>query len=790
MPLPGPDTHVVELRVPGLIGTDDDNLLDATGTVDVAGDGVGRVIRPCDRLRRPAPGPVLQIPGRSVPRTLEGYLWNRMTSGGAAKAAWALLFPFSLANVAQWMLPPESDSSRLSAPLSAVCRSLLRVAALLLTMLLIGQLAVVTLDLVAAQCLSPRTECLPEAPSWLRNAGVRTAVGVLPLLAVVGVLFAVASASWDVRTDRLRERRPDLPGGTLVDDERETTTLRCLHTVSALATVALAVLGGPRTPPDHTVETVAWVLSLALLGFAVGAAAFRTHRLLGPVPRSVLLGLASVLVGVASIAGTPLSTRSTETATTGAGATVELIAAALLGVCVVFALLLIPAAVTARRAWAALPHRLRPWAGGWAAAPTLALAGLLGGGFGAGLAIAARHALDSEELSLPHGYTLITLLWGAGLAFAALVAASVLTIAVPLRRLRRGIPEVLQLMDTREADLDTAADAWTRAAWERKNLHRTVLTVVSAMSVGAAVLVVMRIATTEIPAVLQPLSTVGVVALGVLAVALLRAVYTAATGTQRVRHLAAFADLVCFWPRAAHPVVPPSYALKVIPELAERSKEHLREPGCRVVLAGYHVGGLLALMTVGRLTTELSDAELERLGLLTAGMPLQWGYQRAFPGVFGHDALVRLYGALGGRWRGLCRGTDTFGGGATTWRHRVEDGELVGVGYLPEGGVGPLGTAEQGPHGALVLGGDHWLPDPMPKPVSGRRWAPGVRKHTDYLADPEWDRAVAYAAGLEKPSPTIPEPSHPVGPTSDLKDVPGEPRNGSGRVTGSSLQSP
>src|SRR5690606_39824215 len=54
---------------------------------------------------------------------------------------------------------------------------------------------------------SPRTECLPEAPSWLRNAGVRTAVGVLPLLAVVGVLFAVASASWDVRTDRLRERR-------------------------------------------------------------------------------------------------------------------------------------------------------------------------------------------------------------------------------------------------------------------------------------------------------------------------------------------------------------------------------------------------------------------------------------------------------------------------------------------------------------------------------------------------------------------------------------------------------
>ncbi len=787
VPLPGPDTHVVELRVPGLIGTGDDNLLDSTGTVDVAGDGVGRIIRPCDRLRRPAPGPVLQTPGRSVPRTLEGYLWNSMTSDGAAKAAWALLFPFSLANVAQWMLPPESDSSRLSAPLSTVCRALLRIAALLLTMLLVGQLAVVTLDLVAAQCLLPGTACLDDAPSWLRDSpGLRTAVGVLPLLAVVGVLFAVSSTSWSVRPARLRERRTDLPGGTLVDDERETTTLRCLHTAAALATVTLSLFDGPRTPPDRTTDTVVWALALVLLGFTVGATAFQAHRLLTPIPRAFVITLALALVGVASIAGTPLSTDSTETAVTGAGATVELIAAALFVVCVVFALLLVPTAIVARREWAALPRRLRPWAGGWAAAPILVLAALLGGGFGAGMAIAARYALDSD-LSLPRGYTLITLLWGAGLAFAVLVAASVFTIAVPLRRLRRGVPEVLRLMDTQKDDLDTAADAWERAAWERKNLHRAVLAVVLMMSVGATALVVVRVAAVEIPAALQPLSTVGVVALGVLAVALLRAVYTTATGEQRVHYLAAFADLVCFWPRAAHPVVPPSYALKVVPELAARAKEHLREPGTRVVVAGYHVGGLLAVITAGRLTAALSDSELERLGLLTAGTPLQWGYQRAFPGVFGHDALVRLYGTLEGRWRGLCRGTDTFGGGATTWRHQVTDGELIGFGYLPDGDVGPLGAADKGPHGTLVLGGDHWLPDPMPGPVHGRRWAPGIRRHTDYIAEPEWDRAVAYAAGLAGSSPAIPEPTRPTGPIPMPGNILGEPRTGKSQVDGSPL---
>ncbi|MFF5987775.1 hypothetical protein [Prauserella flavalba] len=745
MPLPGPDARVVELRVPGLIGTSGESLLDSVGTVDVAGDGVGRVIRPSDRLRRPAPGPVLQALGRSVPRTLEGYLWNRMTSGGAAKATWALLFPFSLANVAHWMLPPVPEGRRLAAVLGVLCRGLLRLAALLLTMLLVSQLAVVTLDLFAAQCLAPGSGCLTLAPSWVRDVdGVRMALGVVPLLLVVFVLFRVSSAKWKVTAP---ERRPlpgkGLPGDQLVDGA-DTAMLRCVHTVAALTCVALLLLGGPLRVPERTADAVLWFATLALLGIAVLATAVRAHRLLPVVPRMVLLGLAAALAVAAAVVRTPLPVTLT-----GTDDTVEGIGAALLVVCVLFGLLLIPAALLARPAWATLPRRLRPWAGGWAAAPALALAGLLGGGFGAGLAIALRELVGTRGLRLPESYTLITLLWGAGLAVGALLAVLGFAVAVPLRRARRGIPDVVRLMETHEEDEEEAAAAWARSSWERKYLHRIVLTIVVVLAVGVAALLAVRLGYGSVPTALNPLSGVGVLTLGGLAAGLLRVVYTAATGPERSRHLGAFSDLVCFWPRAAHPAVPPSYALKVVPELAQRAREHLAEPGARVVLAGYHVGGLLAVMSAARLAAELPAADRERVGVVTAGAPLQWGYQRAFPAVFPHDSLARLFGQLDGRWRGLCRGTDTFGGGATTWRHQVTDDKLLGIGYLPDGGVGALEPAVQGPTGALVLGGDHWLPDPMREPINGRRWVAGVRRHADYVADPEWDRAVVLAAGLE-----------------------------------------
>ncbi|SFP34342.1 hypothetical protein SAMN05421810_102316 [Amycolatopsis arida] len=756
MPIPGPDTRVVELRVPGLAGTSGEALLDSAGTVDVAGDGVGRIIRPADRLRRPAPGPVLQALGRALPRTLEGYLWSGMT-GGVGKAAWALLFPFSLANVAFWMLPPVPAPATLRGRTAAVvgeaCRLLLRVAGLLLTMLLVSQLAVVSLDLLAGQCLARTSGCLDVAPPQLRELEpVRTAVGVLPLLALVLVLHRASGTRWAVTVDEGAPR----PGPALPGDElraaRGIPLLRCVHTVAALGTLALMLLGGPAHPPAAMVGRVAWAVALVLVGLSVLAAAVCLERLFGRVARALLLAVAVALVLVAAVLATPLPT-----ALPGTDGTVEGVGAALVLVCVLFAVLLVPAALLARPAWRSLPHRLRPWAGGWLAAPVLLLAALLGGGFGAGLAVALRHLVGGPDIRLPQSYALIMVLWGAGLVLAVVLGAIGFAVAVPLRRRRRGIPEVVRMLQTGERERREAATAWARASWERKYLHRVVLAVALAMAAGAGVLLLVRLGVGTVPSWLDPLYGVGVAALGGLAAGLLRVVYTAATSPERDRHLGAFADLVSFWPRAAHPVVPPSYALKVMPELAARAREHLADPHTRVVLAGYHIGGLLAVIAAGRLVADLPPADRERVGVVTAGAPLQWGYQRAFPAVLPPETLAAVYGSLAGRWRGLCRGTDTFGGGATTWRHQVVAGRLLGIGYLPDGHVGPLAPASRSPTGALVLGGDHWLPDPMRGPVVGRRWVAGVRENADYVVDPEWDRAVAMAAGLEQPG-RVPRP--------------------------------
>ncbi|TDV36807.1 hypothetical protein [Actinophytocola oryzae] len=751
---PGPDTRVVELRVHGVMGTRPEALVSAVAAVDVAGDGVGRIVQPADRLLRPAPGPVLRAEGQSIPRIVEGYSWGGMTSGGAAKAAWALLFPFSLANVAHWMLPPIPSGHRLAGCLGLAARTLLRLAAVLLTVLLVTQAAVVSLDLVAAQCLAPGSPCLTVVPDWLRATYlVRPAIGLVPVLLLIYVLHRISCVAWEVDGTANPPPTPPntrvaLPGTNLVADP-DTPTLRALHLVAALATVALLPLGGPLKMPSAPVPAALWALALILLAVVLlgvlllddprGATPSRAGRwvraALGPWTRRVLFAVGGLLVAAAAASRDPLEL-------TGTTATVEAIAAVLIVVVVVFSLLLIPAAVIARHEWRGRPRELRPWAGGWMAAPVVAVAALLGGGFGAGLGYAVRQLLGSSGMTVPPGYEPVTLLWGAGAVLGLVVAVVVAPFV--LVRLRR--------TESAEATLlGSPVRSWRMASWQRRHLHHVVLACAGVLSVGAVVALYLRF--TTVPTWLTPLSTVGVLALGALAGGLLRAVYNAARAPESARQLGVLADLACFWPREAHPIVPPCYAVKVAPELAARTATHLRDPGTRVVLVGESHGSLLVAVAAARLLNSLNEPERRRIGIVTVGSQLQWAYTRAFPAVLPFSALGTLAGELGTRWRSLCRGTDPLGGAVTTWRRQVFDDSLLGMGLRPDGTPGPLSAAARSPHGALVLGLDHWLPDPPREPVPGRRWTPGLQRHGNYAADPEWDRAIAMAAGFDPAEP-------------------------------------
>jgi hypothetical protein len=722
--MPGPDTRVIELRVHGVMGTTPESLVDAVVAVDVAGDGVGRLVRPADRLRRPAPGPVLQAGGRPVPRTVEGYLWSAMTSGGAAKAAWALLLPFSLANMAHWMLPP---TGRL---LGGTLRSLVRLAALVLTMLLVTQLTVVSLDLVAGQWLDQFSPLQP----W------RAPIGLAPVLIVVAVLHKLSAVDWKVHKPSPAPRRDLLPGARIAADP-DAPALHVLHATAGLASAALLATGGPFGPSSDRVFA-AWVGAWALIGVSVlitlALDAPTEGRWFKPWARRLLVVV--TLLEFCAAALTPMPSHGQHLP--GTDPTVESIAAVLGLVCIAFGLVLVPAALLARGGWSELPASLRPWAGGWMAAPVLMLAALLGGGFGAGVAITVQKALGDDALQLPPGYRYVTTLWGIAAVLAVVVGLIGAAIFV-LPRGRKPV-EIDLLHGGRPADAAHATKAWRAARLKRNHAHQAVLATAGVLSVGTLVSFLMQVRGVDLPWWAQPMPGIGITALGAFAIGALRQVYVAAKSPGAARQLGLLNDIAGFWPREAHPLVPPCYALKAIPELVGRAQEHLADPGARVVLAGYSQGSLLAAVAAARLLDTLPAHERERVGLVTAGSPLQWAYPRAFPAVVSHDSLAELAKAMNGRWRAVCRGTDAIGGGVTTWDRQAFDGQLLGVGF-----EGALAAAERSPSGALVLGGDHWLPDPQHGPISGRRWSPGILRHRDYTSDPEWDHAIAAAAGLD-----------------------------------------
>lgn len=727
MLIAGPDTRVVELRVHGVMGTTPEALVDAVVAVDVAGDGVGRIVRPADRLRRPAPGPVLQAGGRPIPRTIEGYVWSGMTSGGLAKATWALLLPFSLANVAHWMLPPTNKF------VGGVLRALIRMAALALTMLLITQITVVSLDLLAVQWLDQFEELRP----W------RGPIGMLPVILIIVVLHQLSSVDWRVSVKEVAPHGHLLPGSRVIADP-DVPALHAVHGTAGLAIAALLAVGGPLHPAAPGVVTVVWTAALALLGLSALIITLLDApgegRWFRPVLRRVLTVAALIVAVVAAfVAPMPAGVRHLP----GTDQTVQVVAAVLALTCIVFALLLIPAALLARRQWSALPSNQRPWAGGWMAAPVLIIAGLLGGGFGAGIGITVQQAIRNVPLELPGGYRYVTTLWGAA-AVLAVVVGLIGAIVVVAPRRRASAVELGLLHEDKPEEVKRATKAWRRAQLERNHLHRLILGAAAVLSIGTVVSFAMQVRNVPLAEWAQPLPAIGVTGLGALAIGLLRMVYLASKRPDTARHLGVLSDLACFWPREAHPIVPPCYALKVVPEVVARAAEHLLEPGTRVVLTGHSQGSLLAAVAAARLLDSLPEADRDRIGLVTVGSPLQWAYPRAFPSVVSHASLTELSCKLDGRWRALCRGTDPLGGAVTTWARQVFHGQLLGVGF-----DGPLPPAVRSPNGAYVLGGDHWLPDPQRGPIPGRRWRPGVLQHRDYTSDPEWDRAVALAAGLD-----------------------------------------
>ncbi len=95
-------------------------------------------------------------------------------------------------------------------------------------------------------------------------------------------------------------------------------------------------------------------------------------------------------------------------------------------------------------------------------------------------------------------------------------------------------------------------------------------------------------------------------------------------------------DLTTFWPRAAHPLAPPCYAERVVPELNIRTRWALDGAETnQVIVSGHSQGSLIVLAMVSR----LNPGHLGRVRVITYGSQIRALYGRIFPRVFGPDVI-------------------------------------------------------------------------------------------------------------------------------------------------------
>jgi hypothetical protein len=194
------------------------------------------------------------------------------------------------------------------------------------------------------------------------------------------------------------------------------------------------------------------------------------------------------------------------------------------------------------------------------------------------------------------------------------------------------------------------------------------------------------------------LRNVGVVVAGLVLPAMMAFLYAAWNDPAKRRTIGVLWDVGTFWPRSYHPLSPPCYAERAVPEL-QRRMWWLHDNGGRVVLAAHSQGAVLA---TAALVQPGCRPEGDCPALVTFGSPVCKLYSWGFPAYFDHDLLERLEPGGEGRlndWLNFYYPTDPIGGPVAGDLSRA-DGSLVDRGLLdPEECYYIYGQAASSPRG-------------------------------------------------------------------------------------------
>ncbi len=215
-----------------------------------------------------------------------------------------------------------------------------------------------------------------------------------------------------------------------------------------------------------------------------------------------------------------------------------------------------------------------------------------------------------------------------------------------------------------------------------------VMTVLALMAFAAVVVMFYADGETALQRTL-PGTTVAVALISGTAAGLVGLAVLAYRNRQTRRTVGIIWDVVTFWPRANHPLTPPCYAERAVPELTCQIENHMAATDKQRVIAATHSQGTI----IGAATMlQLSEAARRRTALLTFGSPLRRLYGRNFPAYFGLTAMTRLH-VVQRRWINMWVLSDPIGG----WIFNNTNGDLADALQLVDYRIPDAETLDPGP---------------------------------------------------------------------------------------------
>jgi hypothetical protein len=744
------DCSVVELRVHGVSGTPPEELLDRAAVRRFDEGGPTGFYRPAD------PEQLLDHNGDQQPDAyLEGYAWGGLTSGAISRALWLLLLPFALVNAAPRLRPAGAPGS---ARAVWALFTLFRLLALSLTATLIVAVAGIGVDLLAWQCGGEAGRCavLPsEAALTTWTPGHRLLLGLaLPFL-VLGAIY-ILSRSTAVRYEQATadgERTtpgspddvdPHVSHAWLWRGDYMVRRQRSVHLQVGLLAVTV-LLCGSLSDADYgriaLAVTLATIVLGALLLMFPTVVGRRRHPPLWWLPRPLWV---ATVVSIALVAW-PLATDPAAVRPDGGGA-LHSYDAVITGLFAVqLALVILIGVVTVLLRGQTQPsERSRQPMHGFAAPLVAALACLLGALYSAGAYISAANWLTSgvvvpDLTGSPHGGALLLPPSLRITAVAALAAAGITAVAVAVTahtvlggwRRSEMLTELLTTYTDRDPPNQPVPDRddeikkifWRAALVDRApSVLTPLLTVLTLGAIAVTALVVAARFSTTAAALAAAIAgatlaaTLGAYVIVGLAALTSFAAFLGLRSARTRRQVGILWDLLAFWPRAVHPLAPPCYAERTVPELVTRIRVHTGAipgkpdpdgfPVGALVLAAHSQGSVIATATLLQIAGDDSERRvLPRVALLTYGCVLRRLYSRYFPAYFGVPTLEALAREIAttepdtNRWCNLWRLSDQLGGPvafdpdtlAAIREQRASDRLLVDPEYRATPGSRPYG---------------------------------------------------------------------------------------------------